>query len=95
MSEPPIVDFSDVPQPEPVAPDEPRRRGRPRSPLTVERDRRVLDVLRAQGQLTKEKLAAELQLPPNMVYLSLWRLRREGSVVRESTPNERHVWRAA
>lgn len=92
MSEPPIVDFSDVPQPTPEAP---RRRGRPRSPQTVERDERVLAALRVGDQLTKAQLVADLDLSPNMVYLSLWRLRREGRVVRESTASERHVWRLA
>lgn len=92
MSEPPIVDFSDASQP---APDAPRRRGRPRSPQTVERDERVLGALRDGGQLTKEQLVEQLGLSPNMVYLSLWRLRREGRVLREATTSERHVWRVA
>ena len=96
VSEPPIVDFSDAPSDPPVAseaPEAPRRRGRPRSPQTIERDERVLKALHASGQLTKEQLVSELQLEPNMVYLSLWRLRRAGRVVRESTTSERHVWR--
>lgn len=95
MSEPPIVDFSDAPGGAPAAPEPPRRRGRPRSPETIERDERVLSALRAGGQLTKEQLVTELGLAPNMIYLSLWRLRREGRVVRESTTSERHVWRVA
>jgi predicted Rossmann fold nucleotide-binding protein DprA/Smf involved in DNA uptake len=80
------MDFSDAPQAS-----EPRRRGRPRSAHTVERDQRVLSALN-DGPRTKEQLVAELSLAPQLVYLSLWRLRREGRVSRAATGTERHIW---
>lgn len=83
MSEP-IKDFTDVPN-------EPRRRGRPRSPATIARDERVLAALRAGGR-SREQLVEELDLRPQLVYLSLWRLRREGKVERTSDANTRHLW---
>lgn len=81
----PIKDFSaDV---EPA-----RRRGRPRSPETVDRDERVLAILRT-GDATREQLVEELKLKPSLVYLALWRLRRAGLVERTSDASTRHVWR--
>lgn len=100
----PVMNFSDVPDDAPViqpegadaaggtTPETPRRRGRPRSPETVERDERVLALLSQSGPQTREQLVEALQLPPNMVYLSLWRLRREARVERTSTGSARHVW---
>jgi len=89
----PVMDFSDAPQTiEPPPPVAPRRRGRPRSPLTIERDDRVLTALRDGGPRTKEQLAEELRLQPQLVYLSLWRLRRTNRVTRATSGAERHIW---
>jgi predicted Rossmann fold nucleotide-binding protein DprA/Smf involved in DNA uptake len=90
----PIIDFSDGPQPDPPAESATRRRGRPRSPEAVARDEQVLTALK-DGPLSKAQLVEQLQLQPQHVYLSLWRLRREGRVVRESGGAERHSWRVA
>jgi predicted Rossmann fold nucleotide-binding protein DprA/Smf involved in DNA uptake len=89
----PVIDFSDAPGSSATdAPTEPpRRRGRPRSPETIERDEQVLTALRA-GPLTKAQLVEKLGLPPQRVYLSLWRLRREERVVRDSGGQTRHLW---
>lgn len=84
----PIVDFSDRP-----THDAPRRRGRPRSPDTIDRDRRVVNVLTSRGAQTKDQLVAEIGLKPSLVYLALWRLKREGRVERTSGGGERYVWR--
>lgn len=81
------MDFSDNAEPAP------RRRGRPRSPETVERDNRVLALLQ-QGPQTKEQLVEALgNLKATHVYLSLWRLTREGRVERTSDVGTRHLWR--
>lgn len=85
----PVVDFSDAPEPTPV--EAPRRRGRPRSPETIERDARVFAAL-TTGPLTKEQLVAELGMRPQLVYLSLWRLKREGRVDRAADGTARHTW---
>lgn len=59
------------------------RRGRPRDPGVIERDERVLSALSASEAKTKAQVATELGLEPNVVYLSLWRLRKAGLVTRE------------
>lgn len=92
MSEP-VMDFSDAPDaPTPVT-DAPRRRGRPRSPETVERDDRVMAALTGGGPQTKEQLVEQIQLKPSLVYLALWRLKRAGRVERTSDGTTRYVWR--
>lgn len=85
MSEP-IQDFSG-PDPVPTA-----RRGRPRSPETIDRDQKVMKLL-VEAPRSREQLVEELAIRPQLVYLSLWRLRREGRVERVSDPTTRHLWR--
>lgn len=87
----PIVDFSDVSQPQ-QSTSAPRRRGRPRSPDTVERDHRVLTALQNDGPHTKEQLVEKIGLTPSLIYLALWRLKREGRVERTSREGVRYVW---
>lgn len=91
----PVMDFSDVPQPASTpAPVAPRRRGRPRSPETIERDKRVLDSLRADGPQTRDQLVERFGIKASLVYLALWRLRCTGEVERTSDGTQRFVWRA-
>lgn len=80
-----VMDFTGTPE-------KPSRRGRPRSQETVERDERVLTVLRENGPTTKEQLVEALGMTPEKVYLSLWRLRKESKVERTSSSGTRHVW---
>jgi hypothetical protein len=90
----PVMDFSDGPDtPVAEAPEAPRRRGRPRSQETLERDGQVLTALRDGGPKTKEQLVEELVMKPQLVYLSLWRLKRDKSVERTSDGTARHTWR--
>lgn len=86
------MDFSDAPSQVPPAA-APRRRGRPRSPETIERDAQVLTVLREQGPQTRDQLVERFQVKPSLVYLALWRLRRAGQVERTSDETARYVWR--
>lgn len=58
------------------------RRGRPRDPGVIERDSRVYEALESGEPKTKSQLAEELSLAPNTVYLSLWRLHKDGRVAR-------------
>lgn len=88
----PVMDFSDVPEQEPPAV-APRRRGRPRSPETIERDTQVLAALREHGPQTREQLVERFDVKPSLVYLALWRLRRAGQVERTSDETARYVWR--
>lgn len=86
------MNFSDGDEPTSTEqPPAPRRRGRPRSQETIERDARVLKAL-DQGPLTKEQLVDELGLAPQLVYLSLWRLKRDQRVERASDGAARHTW---
>lgn len=55
------------------------RKGRPRPVETVERDQRVFDAL-ASGGLSREALTERTGLTSNLVYLSLWRLKRDSRV---------------
>lgn len=66
-------------------------RGRPRPNETIERDEKVLAALVAAGAdgLTRPKLAAATELPGNQVYLSLYRLKRDGKAGRDGG-----VWKA-
>jgi hypothetical protein len=65
------------------------RKGRPRPSDTIERDQRVFDTL--TEPLTREGLSERLAMEPKLVYLSLWRLRRDGRVVRDRRDGT-HVW---
>lgn len=61
--------------------------GRPRPQSTLDQDARVVEYLAAEenaGGKTKDELAAALELPANKVYLSLWRLKRDGAVHKTS-----------
>lgn len=73
-------------------PEESTRRGRPRSQETLSRDESVVAALQT-GSRTKEQLADELGIGPNLVYLSLWRLRRAGRVEKITDGDVRHSWR--
>ena len=57
-----------------------RPRGRPRPAETIERDRKILAHLDANGPQTRNALADTLGLDKTKTYLALDRLRREGRV---------------
>lgn len=61
------------------APAQDGRKGRPRPAEVVERDQKVFEAL-ADGGLSREAIAARVELAPNLVYLSLWRLKRDERV---------------
>lgn len=71
------------------------RRGRPRSQETIDRDNQVLEVIKGAADApTREQLAEATGLEPNKVYLSLYRLQRDGAIVR-GREGGKHVWRVA
>jgi hypothetical protein len=75
----------------------PRRgRGRPRAQETLARDQAVLNAL-AQGPKTREMLAEELNQPPSLVYLALWRLWHQDppKVTKVTDGAVRHAWQLA
>lgn len=65
------------------------RRGRPRPEETKQRDEQVLSAL--TEPLTRASLATKIDMAPNDVYLSLWRLRRDGKVQRTRDGGS-HLW---
>lgn len=72
----------------------PPRRGRPRDPATIQRDRLVLRSIAAAPEgLTREEIHRETDLTEVRVYQSLRRLKRRNAVHRERD-STRHVWHA-
>lgn len=68
------------------------KRGRPRSQETLARDAQILEAIRnSPTKPTRESLAAATGLEGSKVYLSLFRLQRDGQVVR-SRDGGQHVW---
>lgn len=68
-----------------------RRRGRPKDSDVKARDKAVAGILAAKGPLTRDEISAALGISKSHVYLSLTRLRRDGSAsrvihVRKPTP---------
>lgn len=57
-----------------------RPRGRPRPKETIERDRRILEHLRANGPMTRNALADALGEERSKTWLALDRLRRDNRV---------------
>ncbi len=66
---------------EPEAPAD-AKRGRPRPDATIERDKRVLEHLAATGPQKREDIAKALDMEGKQVYLSLYRLNRDGAILR-------------
>lgn len=56
-------------------------KGRPRDEATIQRDEAVLAAIK-EGPITRDQLATKLEIKGNLVYLSLWRLRNAGQVIK-------------
>lgn len=68
------------------------RRGRPRPQATLDRDAQVLGAIQStEGPVTRDKLVEATGMPANQVYLSLYRLRRDGAIVR-GREGGAHTW---
>lgn len=57
-------------------------RGRPRPEATIERDKTVLTWLGEHGPATRKTIVEGTGIPGNEVYLSLYRLSRAGTIVK-------------
>jgi hypothetical protein len=86
-------DMTDAVEAQPtVAPDEGSRRGRPRPDETLKRDERVLAAIGESGS-TRDEIATALgDIPPQLVYLSLHRL-RAASKVERARDGGKHTWK--
>lgn len=96
LSTEPVTDFSEAPE-VPVDPaadaevtadntdestdEKPARKGRPRDEKTVERDAQVLAVI-TEKPSTRDEIATKLGVEGNLVYLSLWRMKRDEKIVK-------------
>lgn len=59
--------------------------GRPRPQATLDQDKRVLEYLQTVPEgASKDGIAQALELAPNKVYLSLWRLKRDNAIHKTS-----------
>jgi len=65
------------------------RRGRPRSADTIARDDKIWAAL--TSPMTREQIVANTGVAANEVYLSLYRLKRDGRIQRERA-GAQHVW---
>lgn len=85
----------DPPQPtqEATAEGESGRRGRPRSQEAMNRDEAVFETLNDGVQLTRNEIAEKVGFTGGLTYLSLYRLQREGRVVRVADGTTRRAWR--
>jgi DNA-binding IclR family transcriptional regulator len=72
-----------------------RPRGRPRPAETVRLDAAVLKRLRDAGPATRNAIAAALHEKQSKVYLSLRRLREEGSVRKCQGEGAYTIWSAS
>jgi predicted HTH transcriptional regulator len=57
-------------------------RGRPRPEATIERDKQVFAYLSENGAKTRKELVEGTGIAGNEVYLSLYRLKRDGAIVK-------------
>lgn len=69
------------------------RRGRPRSQEAMGRDEAVFETLNDGVQLTRNEIAEKVGATGGLTYLSLYRLQREGRVVRVTDGTTRRAWR--
>jgi DNA-binding Lrp family transcriptional regulator len=70
----------------------PKRRGRPRSQETINRDKAILDLLRSDGPLKRREIADRLSINWSMTYLALERLRNDGKVKPCGGSSRAMVW---
>lgn len=70
-----------------ATPETPAGRGRPRPNETIERDAKVLEAIKTAegGSTTNPKLVEVTGIPKNQVYLSLYRLKRDGHITRNGS----------
>ena len=94
----PNVETASVVTTEAAPTEDAKRKGRPRPETTIERDAKALELIKASGAngITRTQLAEELSVDGatvdgNTAYLSLFRLRKDGKIVRGRNGAD-HVW---
>lgn len=71
---------------------EQKRRGRPRSQETIDRDAAILELLGKEGPLPRREISAQLGINWSRTYLALERLRNEGRVKPCGGSSRAMVW---
>lgn len=71
------------------------RKGRPRSPETIERDRLIVDILNREGPLTRNDLANRLGISRSLTSIAINRLKDSGAVRRCVGDDGANVWTTA
>lgn len=71
---------------------EQKRRGRPRSQETIDRDNAIINLLSAEGPLKRKTISERLGINWSRTYLALERLRNEGRVKTCGGSSRAMVW---
>lgn len=71
---------------------EPKRRGRPRSQETIDRDAAIIALLKEAGPLPRREIADRLGINWSRTYLALERLRNDGRVKPCGGSSRAMVW---
>lgn len=71
---------------------EAKRRGRPRSQETIDRDEAILELLRTAGPLSRREISERLGIVWSQTYLALERLRNEEKVKPCGGSSRAMVW---
>lgn len=71
------------------------RKGRPRSPETIERDQQILAILNREGPLTRNDLATRLGISRSLTSIAINRLKDSGHVRRCVGDDGSNVWTTA
>lgn len=73
---------------------EAKRRGRPRSQETIDRDAAILELLRTAGPLSRREISTRLDIVYSQTYLALERLRNARRVKPCGGSSRAMVWTA-
>jgi len=71
------------------------RKGRPRSPETIARDHRIIEILTTEGALSRNDLAARLGISRSLTSIAINRLKDSGQVRRCVNDEGENVWTVA
>jgi site-specific DNA-cytosine methylase len=71
----------------------PARRGRPRPDDVIKRDEQIFNALTDEGMTRPEVAAAVPDVEESLIYISLYRLRRDGRADRVHVAGRGHVWK--
>lgn len=68
------------------------KKGRPRSEETIERDRKIMQILRAEGPLSRNDLADRMKLTRSLTSIAINRLKAKNKIRRCVGEDGENVW---